>query len=158
MAGMEGQLHESQEEVKKLRGKEAMFRTIILDQASVQEISDNDILQGFLNMRQNVQNISRSSAYAVDTNPLLSATLEMAAPSVKEFYALDAWTMLGVADRRLRLRAKIFDELYAQILNSKCFGLLDVYTSDGDTKGRVEPGLRRFESMLKERGGKHSNS
>ncbi|KAK4143974.1 uncharacterized protein C8A04DRAFT_11869 [Dichotomopilus funicola] len=152
MAGMEGQLHESQEEVKKLRGKEAMFRTIILDQAGVQEISDNDILQGFLNMRQNVQKISRSSAYAVDTDPLLSATLEAAAPSVKKFYASAAWGMLGVADRRLRLRAKIFNELYAQILNSKCFGLLEVHTSDGDTKGPVEPGLRRFESMLKERG------
>ncbi|KAH6614540.1 hypothetical protein B0J18DRAFT_439604 [Chaetomium sp. MPI-SDFR-AT-0129] len=152
IAGIEGQLYESQEEVKKLCGKEAMFRTIILDQAGVQEISDNDILQGFLNMRQNVQKISRSSAYAVDTDPLLSATLEAAAPSVKKFYTSAAWRMLGVTDRRLRLRAKIFNELYAQILNSKCFGLLEVHTSDGDTKGPVEPGLRRFESMLKERG------
>ncbi len=156
-AGTEAQLRESQEEVKKLREKEAIFRTMILDQASVQDLSDNDILQGFLNLRQKVQKISRSSAYAVDTNPLLSAALDEAKPHIKKFYASVGWGVLSLADRRFRLLAKISDELYCHILDYPCFGLRAVHTSDGDVQGPIEPGLRRFESLLRERGGKQSN-
>ncbi|KAK3897829.1 hypothetical protein C8A05DRAFT_19481 [Staphylotrichum tortipilum] len=152
MAGMEGQLLENQEEVNKLRGKEAMFRTMILDQASIQEVTDDDILQGFLKLRQNVQKISRSTAYAVDANPLLSVAQEEAMPRSKDFYSPASWGILTLPDRRLRLRAKIYDELHYHILDYSCFGMLGIHAWDGVKNGSIEPGLRRFECLLKDRG------
>ncbi|KAK4034240.1 hypothetical protein C8A01DRAFT_18927 [Parachaetomium inaequale] len=152
IGGMEGQLRESQEEVNKLRGKEAMLRSMILDQASVQEVSDDDIFQGFMNLRQNVQKISRSTAYAVDTNPLLSAAQEEAMPHLKDFYSPASWGVLALPDRWLRLRAKIYDELHHRILDYNHFGLFGIHAWDGVNNGLIEPGLRRFEYLLKERG------
>ncbi len=156
MGGIEGQLRESQEEVNKLRRKEAMFRTIVLDQASVQEVSDDDILQGFLKLRQNIQKISHSTAYAVDTIPLLSAAQEEAMPDLKDFYSPASWGGLALPDRRLCLRAKIYDKLHHHILDCSCFGLLGTHIWDGVKNRPIEPGLRRFECLLNERGGKYS--
>jgi hypothetical protein len=156
MGRMEGQLRESQEEVSKLRGTEAMFRTMVLDQASVQEVSDDDIFQGFMNLRQNVQKISRSTAYAVDTNPLLPAGPKEVMQHLKDFYNPASWGVLALPDRRLRLRAKIYDELHHRILGCSYFGLLGIHAWDGVNDGSIEPGLRRFEYLLKERGGKNS--
>jgi len=157
MGGMEGQLRESQEEVNKLREKEAMFRTMILDQASVQAVSDDDILQGFMNLRQNVQKISHSTAYAIDTNPPLSAAQKEAMPHLNDFYSPASWGVLALSDRRLRLRAKIYDELHHRILSYSDFGLRGIHAWDGvNDDDPIEPGLRRFEYLLKERGGKDS--
>lgn len=152
---MEAQLREHQEEVNKLRGKEAMFRTIILDQAGVQKISDDEILQGFLKLRQDVQKLSRSASYLVDTNPTISTAQEEATPSISSFYRAATWGQLGLVDRRLRVRAKIFDELHFHILGYNCFGLQGFQAEVGALTGPVEPGLRRFETILQDRGGKN---
>ncbi|EAQ84518.1 predicted protein [Chaetomium globosum CBS 148.51] len=151
-ASVEAQLREHQEEVNKLRGKEAMFRTIILDQAGVQKISDDEILQGFLKLRQDVQKLSRSASYLVDTNPTISTAQEEATPSISSFYRAATWGQLGLVDRRLRVRAKIFDELHFHILGYNCFGLQGFQAEVGALTGPVEPGLRRFETILQDRG------
>jgi hypothetical protein len=159
VAAMESQLRDSQEAADKLRGKEAMLRTMILGQAGVQRISDDEMLQGFLKLRQDIQKIARSPCYSADTNPVLSAAEQDATTSpLAMFYHPSAWGMLTVGDRRLRMRAKMFDELHFYILDYNCFGLQGFQSSDETLaqKGPIELGLRRFEHMLKERGGKGS--
>jgi hypothetical protein len=153
-ASVEAQLRENQEEVNKLRGKEAMFRTIILDQAGVQKISDDEILQGFLKLRQDIQKLSRSPSYLVDVNPTITAAQQETTPSLSSFYREATWGQLGLVDRRLRMRAKIFDELHFHILGYNCFGLQRFQADVGALLGPVEPGLRRFELILQDRGGK----
>ncbi|KAK3291636.1 uncharacterized protein B0H64DRAFT_409635 [Chaetomium fimeti] len=150
--GLEGQLRENQEQVNKLRGKEAMFRTIILDQAGVQKISDDEILQGFLKLRQDIQKLSRSPSYVVDTNPVLATGPQGTTSSLASFYRASAWGTLGLVDRRLRMRAKIFDVLHFHILGYNCFGLQGFQTNEAGVLGQVEPGLRRFEYTLTELG------
>ena len=160
LAGMEGQFRNSQEEVKKLHEKEAKFRTIILDQAGVQKVSDDEILRGFLKLRQDIQKVSRNAFYLVETNPLLTSAQLDATPSLKTFYSPSAWGKLSVGDRRHRMRAAIFDELLISILDSDCFGLEESKNKAHEgkpRKGPIEPGLRRFERLLQERGGKHSD-
>lgn len=147
-------MRDHQEEVNKLRGKEAMFRTIILDQAGVQKISDDEILQGFLKLRQDIQKLSRSASYLVDTNPTITAAQQETTPSLTSFYREATWGQLGLVDRRLRMRAKIFDELHFHILGYNCFGLQGFQSDVGALLGPVEPGLRRFEVILQDRGGK----
>jgi hypothetical protein len=158
VAVTESKLRDSHEAADKLRGKEAMLRTMILGQAGVQKISDDEMLQGFLKLRQDIQKIARSPCYLADTNPVPSAAEQDAAPSSATFYHPSAWGMLTVSDRGLRMRAKIFDELHFYILDYNCFGLQGFQSSDETLaqKGPIELGLRRFEHMLKERGGKRS--
>ncbi|KAH6842400.1 hypothetical protein B0I37DRAFT_381842 [Chaetomium sp. MPI-CAGE-AT-0009] len=149
-ASMEGQLRENQEEVNKLRGKEAMFRTIILDQAGVQKISDDEVIQGFLKLRQDIQKLSHSSSYLVDSNPVFTTTQQDTMPA--SFYRESVWGTLSLGDRRLRMRANIFEELHFHILGYNCFGL-DGFQADGaGLVGPVESGLQRFEHGLRELG------
>jgi hypothetical protein len=151
-ASVEAQLRENQEEVNKLRGKEAMFRTIILDQAGVQKISDDEILQGFLKLRQDIQKLSRSASYLIDSNPIITAAQQETTPSLTSFYREATWGQLGLVDRRLRMRAKTFDELHFHILGYNCFGLQGFQADVGALLGPVELGLRRFEVILQDRG------
>jgi hypothetical protein len=160
LAGVESQLRNSQDEVKKLREKEAMFRTIILDQAGVQKVSDDEILQGFLKLRQDIQKISRNSCFLVEASNIILSAQQMAEPFLESLYSPEAWGKLSVGDRRLRMHAVIFHELFVSILGSDCFGLeesKDKAHEGKPRKGPIEPGLRRFERLLQERGGKHSD-
>jgi hypothetical protein len=153
-AGMEGQLRENQKEVNKLRNKEAMFRNMILDQAGVLKISDDDIRDRHLKLRQDIQKLSRSPSYSVDSNPIMSIP---PSPQQEEFYRASVWGLLGVGDRRLRMRARIFTELHVYILGYNCFGLRGIERHGGALPGPLEPGLRRFEDFLGEQGGKDPN-
>lgn len=157
VADMEGQLLKGQEEVKRLREKEAMFRNMILDNAGTRKISDGEILERFVELRQHIQKISFSPLCLVDTNPALSAAQEEATALSKKFYKPAVWGDLRVSDRQFRLRAGIFEELHYHILDYDCFGLEGFQVSDGEKKVSVEPGLRRFEHMLKDRQGKSPN-
>jgi len=153
VADMKGQLLKGQEEAKKLREKETMFRNMILDNAGAQKISDSEILQGFVALRQHIQKISSSPFYSVETSPIISAAQEQTTPVLKTFYKPAVWGDLPVKDRKFRLRAGIFEELYFHILDYNCFGLQGFEFSDGERKLFVEPGLRRFERMLQEHNG-----
>ena len=151
---VEAQLRNCQDELSKLRKSETAFREIILERAGIQDTSDDTILNGFLKLRQDVQKLSRSPSCSVEIDPALS-TGKQGQDELKGIYSPATWGNLGVSDRRLRLRAWIFDELHSHILDYNCFGLEGVQASDGTVaKGKIEPGLQRFEQMLQDTGGK----
>jgi hypothetical protein len=131
-----------------------MFRNMILGQAGVQQISDDDIRDRYLKLRQDIQKLSRSPSYSVDSNPIMGIV-----PSAQqeEFYRASVWGQLGLGDRRHRMRARIFAELHFYILGYNCFGLRGVERDGGALMGAIEPGLRRFEYLLGEQGGKDPN-
>jgi hypothetical protein len=142
---VEKELHNAQAEVKMLQKKEAAFRSIILDQASTQKVSDSEIVHGFLQLRQQVQAIASSRSYQV--NQILS--LSALPRDMHQFYTLQQ--KLPRKDRLLRMRAQIFKILHASILDHPCFGLEGYRVTEGDRD--IEYSLAALENIMENGGG-----
>lgn len=157
---LHGELQATRGQAEKLRGESERFRSIILGQAGAQKLSDQEVASGFVKLRQAVQKLARNPAYALDKTPILPA-IHLRRPEMEEFYDQLHWGSLSSKDRGFRMRAKIFEMLHDDILSLHCFGL-DGFEKDEangliggkrgerDSLGTVEPGLQRFERLLKE--------
>ncbi|KAK3326053.1 hypothetical protein B0H66DRAFT_530059 [Apodospora peruviana] len=152
----EGQLRGAQDEIQKIRKESAVFRNIIMDQATTQKVSDYEVVQGFRDLYQSIQKLARSPSYALNDReaPDLAPHHQERADMV-DFYGMAGWGGLSAKDRGLRMRAEFFRILYDRILANNCFGL-DGFEKDKVAGhiaglGTVEPGLQRFERLLKEK-------
>ncbi|KAK3343435.1 hypothetical protein B0T25DRAFT_508243 [Lasiosphaeria hispida] len=156
----ERQLQAAEEQVKKLRQEAATFRSIILEEAGTQKVSDEEVVSSFSKLRQATQKLSR--LFPLNDKPSLSDKHQERA-EVTEFYNPARWGSLSTKDQGLLIRAKIFEILYDRILVGACFGLDGFEKSmalerpgggrEGkrDPQGTIEPGLQRFERLLKEK-------
>lgn len=158
----ETQLQAKQGEVEKLREQSAVLRDIVLGQAGTQKISDDEVVQGFLKLRQTVQRLVHSLTDLLEEVPKLHVRHRERVEVVQFYYG--RWGSWLPKDRALQMRARVFQILHNNILKRDCFGL-DGFEKDKvdgplalgkkgqrDPLGTIEPGLRRFESLLREKG------
>ena len=151
LASTKGELHNAHLDVKRLQEKEARLRSIVLDKAGTQKISDGEIINNFTQLRQRVQTIVSSPIYLVDklkhSGPSGSHRLD----SGSQLYNLwKSGLNLSTKDLSLRMRAELFRLLDMWILNCPLFGLEEdeksakVSTAQGKESRRhfMEYGLR----------------
>ncbi|OBT46344.1 hypothetical protein VE00_02779 [Pseudogymnoascus sp. WSF 3629] len=139
---------ESRSELARVKAKEVKLREIIVGKAGVQKVTDQEVIGVFVTLRQQVQALSRNSAYKLDVNPRLPFK---SAQRMKTFYSL--WKgALSVKDLAMRMRAEIFYMLEDNILSVRCFGLHEGDGSREQLRGidSVERNLQRFEEILEE--------
>lgn len=128
-----------------MRNKEAVLRTIILDKAGNQKVSDKEVKDMFVLLRQQVQIISSSTAFDVNRSIQLPRGHSR---SQTDFFDIKAWKVLSAKDRMNRVKAQMSFILYDMILDAKLFGLSGLEANDGDRSTPIEASLRRFERVL----------
>ncbi|KAH7139868.1 hypothetical protein B0J13DRAFT_447955 [Dactylonectria estremocensis] len=130
-------LAEAQTLVQSLETKLNMFRTMIIDGTGIHEVSDREITEKFLSLRQQAQQIAHCKAYQVDKEIVLPSN---PSEEADDFYNL--WrTKLSAKDLTSRLRGKVFELLNRAILGQRCFGLVEV-------DDQFEKLLRNFETKI----------
>jgi len=137
-------LQASEREVKILQQENEKLHDIVLNQAGTQKVSDDEIVQHFLKIRQSLQKLARNSSFSLDGELVVLEAIEDNA--MAEFYDEANWGHLSVRDRAYRVRAKIFEMLNCNILSNQSFG-----SSGIDSEGVIENGLQRLENSLKKR-------
>ena len=149
LAKKEGDYNEALAKVARLQHTEATFRDIILDKAGTQKVSDTEIRDFFLAVRQKTQAISNNRAYDIYQDACIprKATTEVA-----NFY--DSWRNYSIKERRQRMMSKIFDQLGTYILDYRCFGLEGHLIRDKGVENDIEHQLCLFEKHLEEGIGK----
>lgn len=150
---LEKELLDAHYELDKVRKKETALRTIVLDKTGAQRVSDQEVKDMFVSIRQKALAIANCSVYdferVPERTPQRAKDREMAM-----FYDTKTWKGLTVKDRKNRVMAKIFDILHLNILNFKAFSAVMPQYIDTDptnkngTKTGIESGLRRFETIL----------
>lgn len=154
---LQQQLGAARFEMHHLRQNEEKLREIVLKNTSEKRVSDGDMVSAFSSLRQQIQVLACSRTYQLD----LSVEDSVDASSSKK--QIHSWLMAkdGIADRRLRLRSKIFQVLHGYILDKGYFGLAGADYEDG-TKIRstknIEKGLCRFENLMQLKDGKPEQS
>ncbi|KAK0620645.1 hypothetical protein B0T14DRAFT_497138 [Immersiella caudata] len=147
------QLDEAQEEVKSAENEAAKLRSIILNGANTQEVTDDKVTQSFVMLEQAIQKIVRSNLLSVEICPA-PTSIASERMNLKAFYDPQRWGTLSAQDRKLRLRAQIFFYLHVLILDRRCFGIagFESKSARGDDAGTglIEHGLRRLEKLLGE--------
>ena len=137
-------LLQARREIKKLQGREDLFRGIIVDKASTQKVSDQDIISKFLSIRQLIQQVAHSKIFDYETPPHLPPNAE---DDMVNWYGL--WK-LGLSRKDLvhRTRGKIFRLLYEQVFVKRLFGLERL---DRPVWSEMETGLATFEGLITRR-------
>lgn len=131
-------LKEAQNQVQSLETKLNMFRNMIIDRTGTQEVTDREIADRFLSLRQQAQRIAHSKAYRVDRKDV--ALPSNPSEELVNFYNL--WrTKLEPSELTLRFRGKVFEILNQMILDQRCFGLVGV-------ADEFEKLLRNFEAKI----------
>lgn len=118
--------------------KEAMMRAILLKNTSTNRVSDHEIKDKFLSIRQRAQAISNSSTY----------DLELGDPTV--------WGHLTVKDRKNRMMSWIFNLLQRYVLNNKVFCQYQPTYDNPDPKYNIEAELGYIETILEHNNGESS--
>jgi len=157
----DSELQAARAQAEKLRTESVRLRSIFLGKAGTQKVTDDEVLQPFVKLRQAVQKLVSNQAYALTQDVVLS-TNEAERGDMVEFYNTSGWDRLLLKDRKLRFRAKLFEFLHQDILATRCFGLNGFEMSDAEVEqvrmrrelrhsmGTIEPGLQRFERLLEE--------
>ena len=147
----------AEKQVAKFREESTRLRGIILERANTQAVSDDNVVTSFANLNTSIQKLVRSRwYYSLNVSPTNWDCRE--GPAMVEFYT--QWAKLSIYDRALRMRAKIFEVLFANILSKNCFGLegLEDHQRPGTRARRggppvsVEHCLEHVEHEFKERG------
>ncbi|KAG8166056.1 hypothetical protein KVR01_004608 [Diaporthe batatas] len=124
------------------------FREIFLAEAGKQKVSDDEVIQSFLNMRQRALALIKFKGLRFDQVP----ALERNAPhDLREFYGDGTWASWSHTDRELHVRQKVFEILYRRILDAPCFGIEGLSDTQDGKVTSVSRGLSGFEAMLKEK-------
>lgn len=122
LAEAEKLLSRTRADLKHLQEKESRFRDIILDKAGVQKVSDDEVRDAFLKVRQRVQGIMKT-AYFGDLSIDKSQIADLSNDNSKLQFYRKMDTLGTRKDRSLRARAKIFSMLYFRILSAPCFNI-----------------------------------
>ncbi len=116
----DAELQEAHAKLAEAQEKETALRKMILDKAGTQRVSDEEVKDSFVAIRQKVQAIARSSAFDVEQRPRITGYYDR---KLVDFY--EEWESLTAKDRKSRLRAKIFACFRSSSLNngtSVCLG------------------------------------
>lgn len=133
-----------------MRGRESMYKNIILDKAGQQQVADSDVVGGFARIRQLLQGLARPPVFAVERGPASLGSAAKADRRMAALYDLPVWKKSTNAERQMRMRATMFDLLDAEILNAPSFGIEGAVYAD-PVSGKsflLENGLVRFEAAL----------
>jgi hypothetical protein len=153
-ADAEDSLTKALNELKHLQEKESRFRTIILDKTGNQQMSDNEIITAFVNVRQRAQGIIKAAYFGnMHVNKSKLGDLQKDGSRAQFYNSLEG---LKRKDRMLRARARMFRMLLVHILDNNWFGLIgvDVQTKDGKALDRgIENALADLEDYFKDRKG-----
>lgn len=140
-------------ELSNARQNESKLRSIILEKAGSQKVSDVEVRDKFVSLRQKAQAIANSQAYDVENGPRRargSMTPEMAA-----FYEVKAWSRLTPKDRKNLVMSHMFHMIHSYVLDRAIFSALvaEYIMPDEADQSNVEPTLRRFEKLMEVNGG-----
>ncbi|KAK4450232.1 hypothetical protein QBC34DRAFT_461534 [Podospora aff. communis PSN243] len=135
-----------------LRHRESALRTIILDKAGIQKISDQEMVSRFARLCQRIQVIARLPAYRMDYVP---ESHELSDDCLQhEFFDDEVWGRLNPKERTNRVRAKMFAIIHSGILDYPLFGVEGLLMPASEKaelrhSGRsLDSGLRRVENAL----------
>lgn len=126
---------------------EAKLRSIILSSAGTQQITDQEVVQTFSDLRQKVQQLASTEAFDfAATSPGLFGGSQ----AMNHFYAV-CRRLRNKTDVVNRLKAHIFAILHAEILNKPLFGLKglgDQGKKYEQVLWNIDENLARFQEFL----------
>ena len=148
---LKNQLLNLKRDVARLEMKEIQFRDIIISNAATQQITDQDVIQAFSELRQTVQQLAKNQAFDLAQNPA-SPISDMNSQTNKHFYTVIRG--LSMKDVSYRVRMRIWEILYKFVFRRAIFGLKSIRESedkDHDYKAdmwSIESKLALFEEYL----------
>jgi hypothetical protein len=152
-ADLRREISELKLENARLRADKDKFRTMVLSSASTQKVTDQEVIQGFSDVRQRVQQIAASSTFDLKITPKIAISLNRTIHSrMRNFY--NQCKGLGRIDMGHRVKSQIFAILFEYILDKTCFGLKRDKKSDKNDPSTkelwdMEENLQRFEQLLR---------
>lgn len=140
-------LFELKRDIARLEKKETEFRDIIISNVATQQVTDQDVIQAFSELRQTVQQLAKNQAFDLIQNPLLP-TPDAKNQANKHFYTIIR--DLSPKDVSFRVRMRIWEILYRFIFSRTIFGLKGDYDHDKESQDMwdIETHLVRFEEYL----------
>jgi hypothetical protein len=150
-ANLRNELLALKRDFARLEMKEVQFRDIIISNAATQQVTDQEVIQAFSELRQTVQQLAKNQAFDLAQTPLLVPP--DAKQSDKHFYKKIQG--LPPKDVNSRVRMRIWEIVYSYILSQTVFGLKKArnYDIEGEDGNRflwdIEEGLTDFEDYLK---------
>ncbi|KAH7316964.1 hypothetical protein B0I35DRAFT_434311 [Stachybotrys elegans] len=134
-------LAEKDDELRKIymqlaaaKEKETKMRAIVLENTSINRVSDGEIRDKFLSIRQKAQAICNSSTYDVQ---LGNATI---------------WGELTAKDRRNRMMSRIFELLQHYMLSRKVYCEYELAYENPDPRHDIEENLGYIETLFERNG------
>lgn len=142
------ELREKQVEALRFKEQAEEFREIFLAEAGNQTVSDDEVIQSFVKMRQRALSLTKHKALCFDGVHALK--IQGNAPwYLKDFYSNGAWDSWKPKDRELHVRRIIFEILSHFILDITCFGIEGFSLKQNETLGRIAQGLSYLEVTAK---------
>jgi sugar-specific transcriptional regulator TrmB len=137
-------LGHARQETMKLRQKQDSLRAMILDKSGNEKVSDEQVKEMFLRLRQRIQGIV--NRYYNDVSQILEETDALFNHSLRK--------LPTTRDRKDHVRAKIFETLDNRILSYPCLGISGFELESCS----VDKGLAQFESALRSNNGKNGST
>ncbi|KAH8196245.1 hypothetical protein TruAng_009602 [Truncatella angustata] len=138
----EAELNTATANVSRLRQKESQFRKMILEKAGTQKVSDQEVKDKFLGLRQRSQAIANGNYFDLG---------RIVKPKDEQYlFSTKLWADLPPTDRKNRLNAEIYMILHKYILDAKCFGLDGCFYGKKKFPRHLESDLSDFETYLEE--------
>jgi hypothetical protein len=134
----DNELRKTHMQLSTAKEKEIKMRAILLEKTNFNRVSDHEIKDKFLSIRQKAQAISRSSTY----------DLSMLDPAICGH--------LTVKDRKNRIMSGIFDSLQYCILNNRVFCQYQLLYDKPDPRYDIEVELGYIETIFEHNHGKSS--
>ncbi|KAF2113916.1 hypothetical protein BDV96DRAFT_600671 [Lophiotrema nucula] len=134
------------QEIANREKNEIKLRDIILENAANEKITDMEVRQAFLDFRQSVQQLAKSSMFQFDEFVLSREDQKIRFKA--EFY--HNLPKLSTKDGRQRLQARVFDIIFSWVFGKPCFGLKrqsEERKRDAHL-GKLEDWLGEFENHL----------
>lgn len=159
LAEAEAKLSRSQADLKHLQEKESRFRSIILDKSGSQSISDADIIDAFVKLRQKAQGVLKKEYFgqmAVNKSILSRYGKDHHA---RTFLAkIDSYP--ARKDRVLYARARVFRLLNTYIFQLNTFGVVGLPLKTKRKENvcqQMEDYLSSIEDFMKDEDGEDSS-
>ncbi|KAH6884875.1 hypothetical protein B0T10DRAFT_462569 [Thelonectria olida] len=144
---LERQLESREMEIQDLRSREQSLRDFVLESQQYQEVSHEEVISAFAQVRQDAQKIASSRLYQLDEKTLDFEHNKFAAQI--DFSVL--WSKSTRKDRLLVLRSLIFQILVDRPLSYRGFGITTLDANQAklpDSVAKMDIVMRQFEDTL----------
>ncbi|ORY15234.1 hypothetical protein BCR34DRAFT_662103 [Clohesyomyces aquaticus] len=150
---------ELKRKIAHLERKEVEFRDIIISNATVQQVTDQDVIQAFSELRQTVQQLAKNPALDLAHSPLPPTPNGTDSNQAdRHFYSKLRTLSLKPRDVGFRVRMRIWEILHTLVFTKTIFGLkVPLKDDEAEDLWKMEIHLGRFEQYLFESSKVHDN-